>query len=204
MRSVGHAAVELVCHYPRASHRSHGWRMTSGGATYMDDLKTTTVDHREDVLGLSRCLCFWVITSVVFRMCAEAVWGELESTVNNNFTLPPHQAHVAPLRCTLFFRNRRSHLDLFHWVNTAVRVMINKQRIVCYPAHLWVVDLPKAIDTLEVFQILTHFKNVCDIRHETGRLHTSGLELIRSRRRHVISDKVAKMPTWANRVTNCS
>lgn len=24
MRSVGHAAVELVCHYPRASHRSYG------------------------------------------------------------------------------------------------------------------------------------------------------------------------------------
>lgn len=83
--------------------------------------------------------------------------------------------------------------------------MINKQRTVCYSAHLWVVDLPEATDTLEDFQILTHFKNVCDIRHETGRPHTSGLELIRSRRGQVISDKVGlrighKIPKCAPRL----
>lgn len=83
--------------------------------------------------------------------------------------------------------------------------MINKQRTVCYSAHLWVVDLPEAMDTLEDFQILTHFKNVCDIRHETGRPRTSGLELIRSRRGQVISDKVGlrighKIPKCAPRL----
>lgn len=70
---------------------------------------------------------------------------------------PPGTRGSAPLH-SLLQKSKEPLGSFFHWVNTAVRVMINKQRTVCYSAHLWVVELPKAMDTLEDFQILTHFQ----------------------------------------------